>query len=282
MDYGLVTEAQRDHLSMTVYNGGGYVNLATQVSQMDDCIAAHYNAIIVGAIDATGLNPQIAKAHAAGIPVFDIANGIDDAIVAGHARVSFDQLGLTAATELLQHNKGKQMNILEVPGPEGAVWSDEAVQGIQQGVATDPDAKIVGIRRGDTDSTTTIGLIEDGLKAYPQTNAIITFDSGAGVAVTAVRDLGLTGKVQVAGFMIVPADWTDIAQGTLLGCPTDFTPILGRIAVDMAVRTLQHQPLLANSVSTFPVFITEQTMKTVNESDIFAPSSFKYVFTVNG
>jgi periplasmic protein TorT len=280
MDYGLVTEARRDNINLTVYDAGGYTHLSTQVTQMNTCIDQHFNAIIVGAIDATALNPEVQKAHSEGIKVFDIANGLNDKID-GHARDSFVILAKTATKYLIAHNKGKKLNILVVPGPKGPVFASDAIKGIRQAVKSDPLAKVVGLRQGDTDATTTQGLMQDGLTAYPQTNAIVTFDSGANTAVVTLKALHKTHKVQVVGFMIVPPDWTDIQQGTLLGCPTDFTPYLGRIAIDLAVRTLQHQKTLANTVSTVPFFVSKKSMKKIKKSSVFGPSRFKFVYNVH-
>jgi len=77
-NYGMVQEAQRDHISMQLFEAGGYQNLSTQLNQFDNCIANKYDAIVIAAISADGVGPLVKKAIAAGIPVIDYANGINE------------------------------------------------------------------------------------------------------------------------------------------------------------------------------------------------------------
>ena len=96
-NYGIVQEAERDHASMQLFDAGGYVHLSTQVTQLNQAIAQGYDAIIIGAISATGLNAGIKQAADKGIPVIDVINGIDSPDVAGHAIVSFYDLAVMTA-----------------------------------------------------------------------------------------------------------------------------------------------------------------------------------------
>ena len=47
--YGVVEEAKRMGVNMTLYQAGGYENLPKQISQFDDCMAGGFDAIVVGA-----------------------------------------------------------------------------------------------------------------------------------------------------------------------------------------------------------------------------------------
>ena len=62
VDYGIVQEAKRMGVNMTLYQAGGYENLPQQLSQFDDCMAGNFDAIIVGPISEAGLTRQIRKA----------------------------------------------------------------------------------------------------------------------------------------------------------------------------------------------------------------------------
>ena len=48
VDYGIVEEAKRMGVNMTLYQAGGYENLPQQLAQFDDCMAGNFDAIVVG------------------------------------------------------------------------------------------------------------------------------------------------------------------------------------------------------------------------------------------
>src|ERR1700685_1820359 len=60
VDYGVVEEAKRMGVNMTLYQAGGYENLPKQLSQFDDCLAGNFDAIIVGPISEAGLDKKFA------------------------------------------------------------------------------------------------------------------------------------------------------------------------------------------------------------------------------
>ena len=100
---------------MTLYEAGGYTNLATQLSQMDNCIAQKFDGIILGAISADGVGPLVKKATDAGIPVIDFVNGINDPSVSAHALVSFYDLAYTTGKYLVEQSKDKPLVVGSSP-----------------------------------------------------------------------------------------------------------------------------------------------------------------------
>ena len=53
----------------------------------------------------------------------------------------------------------------------------------------------------------------------------------------------------------------------------------GRIAIDTAVRALEHQPY-AKSLQAIPDMITQENLKTVNMGLVLAPANFTAVYSV--
>jgi CheY-like chemotaxis protein len=93
VNFGLVNEAKRLGVALNLYEAGGYENLATQQSQIAECIAQNKaDALIIGAISADGLNSVIADYSAKGMPVIDLINGINSDKIT--ARVAADPLRL--------------------------------------------------------------------------------------------------------------------------------------------------------------------------------------------
>ena len=69
VDYGVVEEAKRMGVNMTLYQAGGYENLPKQLSQFDDCLAGNFDAIVIGPISEAGLDKKFAKGVASGKPI---------------------------------------------------------------------------------------------------------------------------------------------------------------------------------------------------------------------
>ena len=61
VDYGVVEEAKRMGVNLTLYQAGGYENLPKQLAQFDDCLAGNFDAIVIGPISEAGLDKQFAK-----------------------------------------------------------------------------------------------------------------------------------------------------------------------------------------------------------------------------
>lgn len=276
-DYGIFAEAKRDKAYLDMYQAGGYTNLSKQLNQMDNCIAQGYNAIILGAISNKGTWAEVRKARRAGIPVIDFVNGITSPDVSAHARVSFYDLAVTTAKYIIKHNKGKTINVGFFPGPEGASWSDQAVRGFDKTIKG-TNVHVVVMRRGDTGLNIQLRMIEDSLQAYPNINYIVGVDIAAQAGVIAVRNLHEQGKIKVMAFDIIPPVYNAIKRGAAVGSPTDFTVIQGRMAVDEAVRLLEHKSLLAPLAGPIPKVVTKKTLSSFKWDDMFAPKSFKALY----
>ena len=62
-DYGVVEESRRAGVNMTLYEAGGYENLNRQLSQFDDCLANHADAIIIGGVSEGGMGQKLSLIH---------------------------------------------------------------------------------------------------------------------------------------------------------------------------------------------------------------------------
>src|ERR1700759_3057393 len=58
-DYSIVLEAKRQGVGATIMAANGYDDIAAQIQQIEDCVAAGGNAVLVNAVSKTGLNGLI-------------------------------------------------------------------------------------------------------------------------------------------------------------------------------------------------------------------------------
>jgi protein TorT len=282
-NYGNLTEAQRLGVQYNMFEAGGYGNLSTQISQMDDCIVQDYDAIILGAISADGNCSTIERALQAGIVVIDFINGTNcsDAVKSSElfaqAVVSYYDTAALAAEHLVETSDGKPRKVGVFPGPDGATFANDAAQGFAD-VTEGTSVETTVLRRGDTGLDVQLALIQDALQAYPDMTDVFGVDIAAEAGVVALRNAGKTGELGVYGYTIIPGLYEAIQNGDATGAVADHTPFQGRIAVDMAVRLLEGEELRATRVGPVPVMVSGENIDEVDYVELFGPSDFKPVY----
>ncbi len=120
-----------------------------QAAQIQNLVLQGYDAIVLNAASPDALNGAVKEACDAGVTVVSF-DGIVTEPCAWRIAVDFKQMGKDEITYL----KGKLPdggNLLEIRGLAGVFVDDEISKGIHEGVAENPQFKIVGSVHGDWD-----------------------------------------------------------------------------------------------------------------------------------
>ncbi|WP_333829422.1 TMAO reductase system periplasmic protein TorT [Pararhodobacter sp.] len=281
VNYGVIDEGRRLGVRMTVVEADGYTELPRQISQIEDCVSAGADAVIIGAISYDGLNSLIREVAGNGIPVIDVINGVSSTDITAKSLVSFYTMGQETGRYLAEaHPAGSdEVTVGWFPGPAGAGWVEAAHRGFMEAIEGSA-VRVLEPRYGDTGREVQQRLVEDVLTANPDVRYI------AGTAVTAeaaqgvVRERGLSGQVDILAFYMTPGVYTGIERGMILGAPADSMVIQGRIAVDQAVRALQGEELIQHVGP--QIFVVDQdNIADVNRDSILPPENFSPVFSIN-
>lgn len=281
VDYGVAEEAKDLGVKMNLVVAGGYTELNKQINQIEDCVAGGADAVVIGAISYTGLNKIVDKIAANGIPVIDVINGISSKAISAKSLVSFKTMGYETGLYLAKrHPAGsKPVKVGWFPGPAGAGWVEAANTGFMEAVKGSA-VEVLQARYGDTGEATQLKLVEDVLQANPDVRYI------AGTAVTAeaaqglIRERGLQGKVGLLAFYMTPGVYSGIKRGFILAAPADSMVIQGRIAIDQAVRILEHKDYLKD-VGPKILMVDQSNINDVARENILPPVGYKPVFSVN-
>lgn len=281
VDYGVAEEAKRLGVKVNLFEAGGYTELDKQISQIEDCVAAGAQAVVIGAISADGLNNLVSEIHKKNIPVIDVINGISSPDISAKSLVSFYTMGSEAGAYLAKkHPAGsEEVEVGWFPGPAGAGWVSAANQGFLDAVKGSA-VKVLEPKFGDTGKEVQLKLVEDALQANPNIRYI------AGTAVTAeaaqgvIRERGLQGKVDLLSFYMTPGVYEGIKRGFILASPADSMVIQGRIAVDQAVRILEGKDYIKH-VGPKIFVVDPSNINDVSPTNILPPDGYKPVFNVN-
>ena len=280
VDYGITEEAKRLGVKANVVEAGGYTELNTQISQIEDCVSAGAQAVIIGAISFDGLNNLVAELAEKNIPVIDVINGMSSDKLAAKSLVSFGEMGAKAGDFLAAKHPagGEPAKVAWFPGPAGAGWVEAGNTGFQ-GAIEGSAIELVDTKYGDTGKEAQAKLVEDTLEAYPDLDYIVGTAVTAEAAVPILRSRGLTDQVKIVSYYYTPGVDRGIARGQILAAPTDSTVVQGRIAVDQAVRILEGKDYQKH-VGPALYVVTHDDHDHFDPSSTLAPNGFRPVFSV--
>jgi protein TorT len=242
--YGVISEARRLGVAVDILPATGYDDLAGQLRKMDQAIEARYDAIVISPINMTFNMPSIAKARAAGIPVFQLANDSrsDDLVI--KVTTSLRGMGLEATRWVVrdaQQRGLKSINIALLPGPSGAGWVKGEVDGSRIAAQAAPiKVNILDIRYGDSDFNGQAKLAAELLaKNGGKLDYLIGCTGCAPPAYRSLRNAGLQDKIRLVAFDLT-GDIAHMIRRKEIYAAVDTKGVSqARVAINAAVNMLE-------------------------------------------
>ena len=189
-------------------------NLVTEQSvQLQNLIREGYNAIVIDAASADGLNADIKQACDAGIVVVSF-DGIVNEPCAYRIMVDYEDMG-AAEVKFIAQKLPQGGNVLEIRGEGGTAMDDAIHAGIDAELQKTPQLKSVGSVHGDWDEDQAQKAVSGVLTSLPEIKAVVTQGGdGYGVA-QAFKDSGRPTPLIIMGNRYEDLQWwKDQNQGT--------------------------------------------------------------------
>jgi protein TorT len=237
--WGLQQEAERQKVKLGIYQAGGYENLEAQRGQFRDCLAKRADAIILAAISSTGLNDLISAAAQQQVPVIDLVNGIDSPQLAAHSRVSFADMAAATVTYLREHHQLQNATLAWLPGPADAGWVMSGEAGLRQALG-EQSQQLIHAGHAATDPSSQMHLVRQLFREHSP-DFIIANAVGADVSARYIQRY--RAKTKVLAYYASEPVLELIKAGEIIAAPSDSPVLQARIAIDLAVRSLEQQPL---------------------------------------
>ncbi len=297
--YGIISEGRRLGQKITLVEAGGYTNLDWQLNQVEDCIANGAEALIIGPISSNGNARQIDMIRAQGIPVIVIITGINTMVDANSLQ-SFYNMGHASCKWIADQpsNNKEKVKIVWFPGPAGAGWSTAADQGCRAAV-NGTRVEILATRWGDTGKAIQLKLVEEVLQTLtPGKEVELDYIVGTATtiegAVGAIRFRGLEEKIKLVAFYYTPGMQIFLKRGAVAMAPSDQMITQAQIAIDQAVRLLEHKSMatggrpefnntgrLVEHVQPTVLIVTPDTVDDFDTSTTLAPKGWIPKFSVD-
>jgi protein TorT len=281
VNFGLVDEAKRLGIALNLYEAGGYENLATQQSQIAECMAKnHAQALIIGAISADGLNSVVADYSDKGLPVIDLINGIHSDKITARVAADFYDMGLAAGKYLrtLQPDTSKPAKVAWFPGPAGAGWVAAGDKGFRAALSGS-GLSIVDGGFGDTGLAAQTRLIEATLDGHPDIDFIAGTAVSAEAAVQVLQKRNLENRIKIIAYYFGPGIYRGIRRDAILAAPSDSQAVLARIAIGQAVRALEKQQFVRHLAVTIKM-VDLKSLPNFDLNSSIAPAGFRPIFSV--
>ena len=276
-DYGVITEAKRQGVGVTVMSAGGYDNITQQIQQIEDCVAQGGDAVLVNAVSKTGLNGLIEELHAKNIPVLDMGNGLSSELVAASSLAQYYWAGHTAGSYLAaKHPAGSgKVQLVWLAGPTGSQWVEDAVKGMQEAIAGS-DVELLKVMYGDTGKSTQMNLMEDALQTYTDVDIIggVAPAIEGAMEIVQARDLS---DIQLISFYSTPAIEQAVRDGRVMATVNDYNAVGSRISIDQAIRILEGKLEIARAARKFEI-IDGSNVDTYDRTTLLAPDGFEPIF----
>jgi len=244
VNYGVISEARRLGVAVDILAADGYNDLAGQLRLMDQAIAARYDAIVLSPIGMTANNASIAKARAAGIPVFELANDSRSEDLRLKVTTSLRGMG-TEATRWVardaQQRGLKSVNIALLPGPLGAGWVKGEVDGTRIAAAEARlQVNILDIRYGDSDHAVQAQLATELLAKHgDRLDYVLGCTGCAPAALGPIRQAGLSGKIRVVAYDLT-GEIARLIRSSDISAAADTKGVSqARVVINAAVNVLE-------------------------------------------
>jgi simple sugar transport system substrate-binding protein len=195
-------------------------------AQIQDAINAHVSGIAISDHDPTLMNPTIAKAEAAGIPVVLLNAGCDPTdLAASNALTCVGQPEQVAGQRAGAEFKGQgDTNVLCVIHQSGQNLLDRC-NGIAQALGTGATCStgtapahgpgctelILSTPNAASNPQQAVGQVQSYLQAHPGINAVMTLNSAIGTALVTAT----SGRVKVGTFDLDSQVVTDLENGSM-------------------------------------------------------------------
>ncbi|MEW2353905.1 substrate-binding domain-containing protein [Spirillospora sp. NPDC029432] len=242
---GAEDEARRQGVTLTVSDAQN--DASQQVNQVQNFTSQGMKAIIVNPVDSDAAAPAVQAANRAEIPVIAADRTVNGAKVA-QLVASDNVAGGRLAAERMAKELGGKGKIVGIQGQPGASASRERGQGFEEGIEKFPGVQVVAKQPADFDRTKGLDVMTNLMQSNPDLNGV--FAENDEMALGAVKALGgKAGKqVKVVGFDGTPDGIKAVQAGTMNATVAQQPALLGRMAVQSAVKAANGDGLAATSM----------------------------------
>ncbi len=233
-------EEKAKELDVTLIESDGQGKAEVQISQVENFIAQHVDAILLIPFDKEGCAPAVQKAVAAKIPLVVFNAQVTNVELAntyvGSDDMEAGRIEMQYIADLL---KGKG-NIAIIHGPNGHSAEVQRTEGNKEILKKYPDIKVLFEQTANWDRAQALSLTENWLQTGKPLNAIVAQnDEMALGAYKAIEAAGKAKDIPVIGIDAIADALKSVKEGKMAATVFQDAHGQGATAVEMAVKILK-------------------------------------------
>ena len=248
-------EAKAEELGVELKILSADQDAAKQISEIEQCVAEEYDAILFEPVDPSALGAASKEAVDAGVVVINIVSAVTDWESYGISAVSMGDNVTAGETEMQAvadalDGKG---NIAILTGPSGDSGGLQRLEGYNNILANYPDmVQVVEPADCQWDTASAQATVESWLSAY-DLDAIVCENDG--MAVGAGNAAGADSGIIITGVDATPDGLEAIGDGRITGTVSQNAAAMAENALEAAVKILNGETLEETTILTENIWI---------------------------
>lgn len=247
---GMEAYAAANDIELQWNSAGG--DVSTQANQMDQYVNAGVDAIIIVPVQADSLQPQVAAAKAANIPVIAVNTSLTGADVTASVQPDDVAAGAQEATQMMEVLGGTG-NVVILEGPLGSSPQIDRGAGIDGVLAENPDVTVLARETANWSRDEAVNQMSNWISAFGTDidGVISQNDDMALGAIQALREAGIEG-VPVVGIDGIEDGLRAVEAGEMIGTSLQHGTVELATGLAVAAKIVRGEDVDANPVYVMP------------------------------
>jgi len=242
MKVGAEAAAKANNVDLIWQGDPSEYSPATQIPVVDAVLAQKPDALVLIPTDPTALQPTIAKAKAAGIPVVNVDTRVNDltdvlSFITGD-NADGGAKAADALAKAIKYTKGKTYQVVVGLTSATATTNVARLDGFSKQIAKKyPGIKIVDKAYSQSQPAKANTNVSNWLTKYPKLAGIFAIDgTNAAGAAAAIQAKGLKGKVALVGYDAYKANVDLIGKGIFTALVAQDPAAEAKLAIEYLVK----------------------------------------------
>lgn len=192
-------------------------DVSTQASQIDQYVSAKVDAILIVPVQQDSLQPQVAAAKAANIPILDVNASLKNPDLSGSVQPDDVAAGAQEA-EMMMKELGNKGKVVILEGPLGQSAQIDRYSGIESVLKKNPDVQVLAKDTANWSREEAVNKMKNWISAFGnEIDGVIAENDDMGLgALQALREAGIT-DVPIVGIDGIQDGLNAVKNGDFIG-----------------------------------------------------------------
>ncbi|MCO7226384.1 substrate-binding domain-containing protein [Pleionea sp. CnH1-48] len=246
----IYAEAKKWNINVVLKYSDGYSAISQHQHQFQQLLDESVDAIILASMHYRAMDELVLAAtknqcfkqdnQESIVPVIAVVNDIYAQAVCGKVMVAFSDMGKKVGEAIIQDaikSKKDKVRVAFFPGPINAGWAPESLYGFVEALRSfSGEFELIEPRWGTPEAEKQRELIEDVMAKNIHVDYIVGNAVAAEQAAHILATMGHEDITQVFATYYSPALTDEIERGLVKAAPSDQPQLLGRLALQMAIK----------------------------------------------